>query len=213
MSRATREESKLATSLEALVGHAAFPWWWHTIHDTIDKVAPDVLLKDTRVAALVVCYFCLNTILPVDYVAGAQEILDLLLDLEEESGGKFPLAGTIEKAKAFLDITTDFHRVISGKILRDSAISDAINQAFIDLGHIIIPMVQTGGSPFDHDPALPMKRLPGLHPVADLNVQHETSDTAGFLRTRLTRERNRIDHAFFKATNIVKDALEKIQSA
>ncbi len=213
MSRSTEEQSELAASLKVLLGHAGLPWWWHTVHDTIDKVDPDVMAKDTRVITLATCYFCGNTILPLDFAEAAQEIVDILGELKERSGGKFSLDSTIHNAKALLKNAKVFHSAMSSVNMNDDKKIEVINQTLMRLGRILIPIVQTGVSPFDHDLALPMKRMQALQPVADLAAMDEASDASRFLKTRLVRERNRVDHALLTARDEIDAALERIRSS
>ena len=67
------------------------------------------------------------------------------------------------------------------------------------VAHALIPVNYTKAGPYEVDLALGNPVLPGLAPVADLAAMDPTSDDAGFLRTRLVRERNRVWHAFATA--------------
>ena len=213
MSRPPQNESEISKSLQALVGHTGFPWWWHTVHDTIDKVDPDIMVAATKIAALAVWYFCANTFLPVDFTAGAREIVDLLSDLKQRAGGRFSLDSTIHMAEDFLKSATELHGAVSGMDTVEKRKIDLVNQALIDLAHLIVPVVQTATSRFDHDLAMPMKRLPALQPVAELGALDESSDAARFLETRLVRERNRVEHALLGAKAVVDAVLAKIQAS
>jgi hypothetical protein len=211
MSRSAGEQSESAASLKELLGHGGLPWWWHTVHDTIDKVDPEVMAKDTRVIALAACYFCSNSVLPLDFVDAGQEILGLLEEFKKQSGGRVSLDGTIQNARAFLKSAEAFHSAISGVSFRSQKKIDLINRTLTALGRILIPVVQTAVSTFDHDLALPMKRMPAFQPVAALAAMDENSNAARFLKTRLIRERNRVDHALLTARDIAEEALKEIR--
>jgi len=213
LSRPSEEQADVAASLKSLLGNAAHPWWWHTVDDTIDKVDPDVMAKDTEVMSLAACYFCMNTVLPLDFVDAGQEIVDLLLDLKKRAGEAFSLDDTIKKAQMFMEAAEAFHTAVSGEALTDAdkKKTDLVNQTLMRLSRIIVPIVQTAVNPFDHDLALPTGRLPTLQPVADLAGMDAVSDDARFLKTRLVRERNRVDHALLEAREVADTALEKIK--
>jgi len=210
MSRPALEQSELAASLKILLGHAGFPWWWHTVHDTIDKVDLEVMKKDTQVAALAICYFCRNSILPLDCVEAAQEILDLLTELEQKAGTVSFLADTVAKARDLTRRAEDFSDLILNKALEDDTQIEYVNTILINLGRILIPVVQTAIGPFDHDLALPIKRLQSLQPVLDLAAMDPEKDAARFLSTRLIRERNRVEHALMRAKDLLNTAARRV---
>ena len=137
---------------------------------------------------------------------------EILMELKERTGTEFSLETTIHNAEMFMDCTKTLHRIVSGLTLTDAEKSrtDIINRTMMRLSRIIVPIVQTAVSPFDHDLALPIKRLPTLQHAPDLADMDDASDDARFLRTRLVRERNRIDHALLEAKDVVDDALKKL---
>jgi len=49
-----------------------------------------------------------------------------------------------------------------------------------------------GGSPFDHDPAVPQRPLPALADARDLAQLDPSSEDARLLGTRLVRRRNQV---------------------
>ncbi len=77
----------------------------------------------------------------------------------------------------------------------DSLDDDQANATIMALGHLLIPVNYTRSGPFEHDLALGTRPLPGLAAAAVLGQLDPASNEARFLRTRLERERNRVEHA------------------
>ena len=74
-------------------------------------------------------------------------------------------------------------------------------------GRALIPVNYTASGPFDHDPALPVPPVPALHRAATLRTLPAGSDNRLALLVRLTRERNKVVHAFNTATEAFEHAL------
>ena len=184
---------------------------WHTDRDTIDQLDPDILVKDTHVMTLTASYFCMNTVLPLDFVEATQEIVDILGELKDRSGGMFSIDSTIHKAESLRKRAEAFHGAVSGVNPDEREKIDIINQALMRLSRILVPVVQTAAGPFDHDPALSIKRIPTLQSMGDLMAMDEASDAARFLKTRLTREKNRIEHALSVAADVLEESLKEIR--
>ncbi len=71
------------------------------------------------------------------------------------------------------------------------------------VAHALIPVTYTKAGPYEVDLALGSPVLPGLTSVADLGAMDPASSDAGFLRTRLVRERNRVWHAIATARQAI----------
>jgi hypothetical protein len=82
----------------------------------------------------------------------------------------------------------------------------AANALTMELNHLLIPVNYTRTGPFEHDLALRTDPLPGLSDSAKLGQLNQSSDDFYFLRTRLTRERNRVEHALRSAMRAVERA-------
>ena len=210
LSRPREDQPDVAAGLKSLLGDAGFPWWWHTIHDTIDKVDHDILFKGTQVMSLAACYFCMNTILPLDFVEAGQEIVDLLRELNGEAGERFSLDNTIRIAETFVKKSGLLYEAIHRVDSANSGKTESINRTLMKLSRTLVPIVQTAASPFDHDLALPFKRLPALQPVRNLKGIDPVSGEPGFIKARLVRERNRVEHALLEAGQSVEAALKEL---
>jgi len=165
--------------------------WWHTPDDTLDKIDPARLVRDTRIYLATCWRLCTLPVLPFDFVATADELGARLGELADVAGERFDLAPLTEALAAF--------RADAARL--DTAVGDdprraaALNAALLAVAHALIPVNYTAAGPYEVDPALDQPALPGLAPLAALAALAPQRDAAHFLRTQLVRERNRVWHA------------------
>jgi hypothetical protein len=68
----------------------------------------------------------------------------------------------------------------------------------------LIPVNYTRLGPFEHDLALSTKPVPGLADAGRLAALDPGDDDYYFLRTKLVRERNRVEHALKTALRLAE---------
>src|SRR5258708_10267620 len=74
-------EGDSAKGLKVLTGGGAqaksggLGWWWHTPEDTVDKIDPDLLLRDTQIYAAITYRFVSEPLLPLHVQASADDVL------------------------------------------------------------------------------------------------------------------------------------------
>src|SRR5919199_2072688 len=79
-------------------------WWWHTTEDTVNKIDPDLLVRDTRIYAVVAHRFLSDMLLPLDVQASAEELLGHLRDWQEKAGERFDLSPAVNRAGEVADL-------------------------------------------------------------------------------------------------------------
>ncbi len=191
----------------ALAGLSAQPegglgWWWHTPDDTLDKIDGPNFVRDTRVYLLACWRLCTLPVLPFDYTQTANELHDRLHLLQESANGRFDLTPLLTELDA---LHADTERLNAAA--KAGTDPEGVNAAIIAVGRALIPVNYTNAGPFEIDLALEQPILPGLAPIADLAALDPVSNDAGFLRTQLVRERNRIWHALATARRAIARAL------
>lgn len=173
-------------------------WWRHTTEDTLDKIDPDHFVRDARVYAETLWRLCTLPRLPFDYAATADEFVSALDRYQSLAGGALDLSSTRALA------------VELSIALRDGALDRLdparANAVLIELAHLLIPVNYTRSGPFEHDLALPSQALPGLGDSSTLGQLDPDENAHKFLKTRLLRERNRIEHALRAALRLVHRA-------
>lgn len=149
-------------------------WWWHTTEDTLDKIDPELHVRDTKIYVEVVGKLAADAVLPFDLSGPIDEMaaeLDRCVDewsrvsaLEEDDRPNFDaLRQELEGARSAWD-TINRRR---GPELSDDE-ADAVNDAVVSAAKALMPANYTSTGEFDHDPALGAKTLPTLHPAVDL---------------------------------------------
>lgn len=190
-------------------------WWWHTPHDTIDKVDPGLLLRDTRVYATVVSEFVMAPLLPLDYAATALEIRQALEELGSIAPSSFELTVALDRARALERATERLTERMSEFRSRPhsaniSSTDDAadLNKCMRKLGRLLIPLNYTTVGPFDQDPAMTVPPVPVLDGIRELAQLDQSTDDARRLLTRLVRHRNYVQNTLKHAVSTIEKSLE-----
>jgi hypothetical protein len=180
--------SASATGASALTGSSGkgggFGWWWHTEQDTMERLDPANLLRDTRVYAAAIWELCTAVNLPFDFARSAREIRDQMRKYQAIAGDSFDLHEMIGLAEKLVGALDDFSR-------RPAADPRSHNDLLQRIGHELVPLNYTAGDPFEHDPAVHLGVVPGLRDVAKLNAADRIDDESKMLYVKLLRDRNR----------------------
>jgi len=155
----------------------ALGWWWHTPHDTLDKIDEANLVRDTKVFVHALWRLLTDPVLPLDFRMHAALLLEELAKIEAALNGRFP----IDDLKA---AATTLHAKAAPGAHTDAALMRA--------SRALAPVYYTTGDRFAHDPALPLPAWPVLQPLRDLAKATPGSDTAYELAVSATRGRNRM---------------------
>lgn len=167
---------------------AGLGWWWHTPHDTIDKIDPDYLARDTRIYVHTIWRLLSESRLPLDYTATADDLLGALNTLQAKLGARFDLTGLITRAG-------QLHDAAAGLALRPTTQDGQVNAAMMAIGRALVPLDYTRGDRFDHDPALSLQPWPVLDALRHLVGTAPESDDAKFAEVSAIRAANRLRHA------------------
>jgi hypothetical protein len=169
---------------------SGFGWWWHTPDDTLDKIDPELLVRDTRIYVHAVWRLLADEVLPLDYAAFADDLDRQLAKL----GGAMDLEDLRERVATLRRAAALLHQAP-----RDTASAEAINQALMRMGRALVPVDYTSGDRFDHDPALPQPPYPALDPLRALAAAAPDSDEARFAAVAAQRALNRVRFAVEEA--------------
>jgi Peptidase family M28 len=183
--------------------------WWHTPDDTVDKIDPANLTRDTSIYALVLYRLCTTAVLPLDYAPVVHDLQSAVRDLQAGCAGHFDLSPLAEQLQA---LGTEVHSLSDRAASArrdgtDEASAARINRCLVSLGRWLIPVDYTRSGQFDHDLAVPTSPLPGLHPASRLGRMTPGTDEYEFLRTRLLRERNRAVFGVREARRAIRQAI------
>jgi hypothetical protein len=202
LSEQARDDSATGAALAQLLGaggkSGGLGWWWHTTEDTLDKIDADNLVRDAGVYAETLWRLCTAERLPLEPAAAAEEMAMTLSRYHAAARGALDLSGTERLAREAATAIT-----AAARTQRDPEPANSLATA---LCRVLIPVNYTRSGPFEHDLALRTEPLPGLSDAARLGGLDQTSDEFYFLRTKLTRERNRVEHALRSALRLVETA-------
>lgn len=202
-----KQDTDLSRAMQRLVGSAGFPWWWHTVDDTIDKIEPDVLTLDTRVYLASALRWLNAPVLPLDHRRSARSVLAELEALQAAAGARFDLTPALEAARGLVDRLERVTRGLPGNDAPPSRL-ERVNHGLMRLSRVLVPLAYTSGDRFTHDLALPLAALAGLQRARELAALDAESDAFKFARAALVRERNRVVHALDSAMSLADDLLQ-----
>ncbi|MFZ0215809.1 MAG: M28 family peptidase [Candidatus Dormiibacterota bacterium] len=190
---AARPAGLLSTVDDTTKLRPGLPWWWHTPEDTIDKIDPEVLVRDTRVYVLSTLRAAAARLLPFRYAPAAREIRTTIERYQQTAGDRIDLGPALAPARATEQaagaIDAQLHTLGEGAKL-DAPTTAALNDALHELDRELVLINFTAAGPFDQDLALPVPPVPLLAPAEQLATLDSTSDAAHFLTTELVRNRN-----------------------
>lgn len=174
-------------------------WWWHTEHDLLDKIDPDLLVRDARIVLRVVLNLLTRERLPVDY---AKQLADLAGELDRVGDrAEIPLylRKAVGNARA---LALDLAAV--DLLALDASAHD---RAVMRLSRILVPLDYTRGDRFVHDPALSLSSWPVLDPLRRLAAS-AAGDAARFAEVDAVRALNRLTHSLTEASRLLAAASE-----
>ena len=187
---------------------AGFGWWWHTPDDTLDKMDPDLLVRDTRVYVHAIWRLLTDRVLPLDYVFGAAALEGVLTGLATKLDGGFDLS----RLTARVVLLREKAAAVATQVphIQDDATAERVNAGLVAASRAMVPMDYTIGDRFSHDPALPQAAYPVLNPVRQLAVASPGSDQARFLGVGATRACNRLRFALDQAIAALDSCLNGV---
>ena len=178
---------------------AGFGWWWHTPDDTLDKMDPELLLRDTRIYVHAIWRLLTDPVLPLDYAAAAGALEAELQRLAAALGNRLDL-------RRLLDQVARLHTALGalpGVVGEEAAAG--VNRALVAVSRALVPVDYTTGNRWDHDPALAQSPYPVLDSLRRLAAVPAGSDEARFLRVSAVRACNRLGHALEAALRAASD--------
>jgi hypothetical protein len=200
LSEQAPDNSPTGAALAQLVGggpkSGGLGWWWHTTEDTLDKISPQNLRRDAGIYAEAMWRLCTLDRLPFDPAAASLEMADAIDRYHEQAAGTIDLSPTRDQAR---DLAAAIRDTATGAVPPEQA-----NELILGLSRILIPVNYTRSGPFDQDLALASPPVPGLADTGLLAQLPPSSDAFYFLRTRLTRQRNRVEHALREAARLLR---------
>lgn len=194
----------IASAVAEMAGRAATPAgtmapWWHTVHDTIDKIDPDLLLRDTQVYAATLERLLCDATVPLDLGAMVEEFrreIGPLVSPTTTALGLEQLLGRLNELQAALERFDQAHGL---RVADQEGVASVVNNTRLRVARHLIPVNYTRAGAFDHDPALVTPPFPLLDPLRALDDLPPDGDEARFVRVAARRGVNAVDTAISEA--------------
>lgn len=159
-------------------------YWWHTKQDTIDKIDPAIVLRDSKVIAKLACIFADTETLPVD-LPGFVEIMDERLHvIEKELHSDFSVS----------ELYSSMERLKKAVENLDTALAehDDTDEIITSVAGELTRLMYTSGSRYHQDLAVENHPLPGLSIAMGQTPENTTPDYYLALKTVFVRQKNRL---------------------
>lgn len=186
-------------------------WWWHTTEDTLDKIDPELLVRDTRIYAAIAYRFLSSRLVPLDVRAAAEELLEHLRRWQRKAPDSFDLAPVVARAEEVADLADLLQeRLDSDAETMETDRARRINELFKRAVSAMVRLNYTQSDPFDHDSALSQPPVPLLAPVDRLLDAKTGSDAENEILTLLVRRRNRVLYELAEARHALRDSIDML---
>ncbi|WP_063627795.1 M28 family peptidase [Bradyrhizobium sp. WSM3983] len=175
---------------------AGFGWWWHTPDDTLDKIDPELLVRDTSIYVHAIGRLLTDEILPLDIQRQVNALQGELTSLAQALEDRMDIKPVLQSA-GMLGVAVKRFQEAAKVASRDDATS--INRALIGVTRALVPIDYTRGSRFDPDPALRQNPYPVLDPLRSVATATVGSDQFLFASVAARRAVNRVAVAIDEA--------------
>ncbi len=187
-------------------GGSAYGYWWHTSEDSLDKADRDLLLRDTKIFLAMLWPLATRELLPFDFEPVVAQMEAQIGEYARAAGESWDFGPLLESVEGFSAAAQQLKA--RGASVQGEEVAD-FNEDSMAVSRAINPVLFTIAGPFHHDPARQFPLFPGLGASAELADLEPTSEEAGFIKTELLRETNRIERALARATCIASRGADR----
>jgi hypothetical protein len=187
-------------------------WWWHTVEDTMDKLDPDLLLRDAQIYMVALARLVAEPLLPLSAVAEADDLIERLTELDRIAAGRFDLSTAIKTVQQCRAVASGFEEWRTSQT--DSvSVSKArfFNYGVNCLLRSLVVALNSEHGPYAQDPAAGVPALPLLYPITTYVALDPESDEARLMMVDLVRARNRFEDLITRGTEAGGVALERLR--
>jgi hypothetical protein len=186
------------------IGGSGGAWWWHSAFDTLDKGDKVNLLRDIRMEALAIRRSVNSKVHPFDFTQVAEMYEETATEIQTRAASEtFNLGPVLDRIR---DLKTKAETLNGAIVSLNKRKAPTVNDLLVEISRILTSTFYTHAGPFDQDPAYGIPSLPAIQDAAKLARLDPGSDEAGFLRTRLVRETNKVCKALDKASRMIEEA-------
>lgn len=174
-------------------------WWWHTTEDTVDKIDPALLERDTKIYVEVIGRLATEPVIPLDIRGPLVEMTTELDEIQQLWAGMPSNGGDDEVGFDGLRADLVAAREAADRLYGSAAGTDgdAASKAIVAACKQLLPVNYTSSGEFDHDLAMGARTLPSLRPPADVVAMSASEQWASLhgLRRSMNRVRAHVQEA------------------
>jgi Peptidase family M28 len=164
---------------------------WHTPDDLPEVASLDILRRDLAVYLTTIVRVVNAPLYPFDYAAAVEEIAAAVEGYDRAAAGEFDLAPLVSELRDLQSAIQEWQRDARKRAgAAGAAERRRLNAIMRRLARILVPLNYARGERFDHDPALKLPPVPRLEAAS--KIAGAPPALRPFIRTALTRERNKI---------------------
>jgi len=183
-------------------------WWWHTVEDTVDKIDPHFLVRDTQIYAAIIYRFLAQALLPLNVWAAADDLLRHLRAWRQKASQRFDLSMVVERAEEVERLAAQLQsRLDAGADQLETVVICRLNEIIAAVEKPLVRLNYVQSDLYAHDPALSEPPVPLLSPIDALVSSAPASDEEYELLTLLVRRRNRVLHELSEARRGLHEGL------
>ena len=188
-----KEKTKdvLSFSPSPTVKAGGLGWWWHTEHDTIDKIDEDILIRDTKVYVAVIWRLLTDAVLAYDFREAVTEMRQTVDGIIASLGDRANFLPMRERLD-ILQKAVDAFYLKAESIKEPGSKADIANQIILGLSKKIVRIAFHGDNCYDFDLSGPMFPIQSLSDSERLAVCPVGSYRYYVLQTQLLRGYNRV---------------------
>jgi len=196
------------------VNYSGGGWWWHTTQATMEHGDVEVMEMDVR-AELNYIFMMINCpILPLNFTPYAEHCLEILEDLQAKSDDirdQFNLHPVIRRAQEFRSLAAELEDAIKISTRMDTSVDEMFNRCLLWVSRHINPVAHSNAGPTEQTSmeTFGATPFPRIQEIAKLAGMPPDSPEFHFLKTKLLRQRNAVEDAFYGANELIKETLRK----
>jgi hypothetical protein len=178
-------------------------WWWHSCHDTIDKIDAANLVRDTRIYAATAWRLLTQPVLPYDFREAVADMERTVQELREGLEGRFDFGPLAERLGSLAGMMKDFYAASEG-IAAPGEAAERVNDKLLQLSRRIVRITFHDKDCFGFDLSGPMYPIPSLAKGRRLAKVTDKSHRHYVLATELQRGCNRVMHYLAEAMEVLQ---------
>ena len=178
-------------------------WWWHTEYDTIDKIDPEFLQRDTKIYLSVLWRLMTRPVLPFDFQDAAEDMASETKHLQDLLGNRFDLGPLAERICQVRAAAARFESSLANLHTPEQPEAVRANESIQRIAQCFVRAQFTGGNVYSYDLGTPMKHIPALADGYQLAQAEADSDDYYMLQLSLQRGMNRVMHDLAEIMEII----------